>query len=611
MKDSPIIRFADCHFDFFPDGSVHVRNSGRVGASPRRLTDRLEHWAALRPDRAFLARRVDSGWREVTYASALDAVRRIGQALLDRDLAPSRPVMILSGNSIEHALLSLACLHVGVPYVPVSTAYSLLSSDFARLRDIVRSVSPGLVFADDGPSYEAAIRACIAADVEVVVLHGGVGRPATPYSELLAAVPTAAVQAAAAAVGPNSVAKLLFTSGSTGDPKGVISTQGTICSMLHAISICYPVLDEEPPVLVDWMPWNHVFGGTISFGLALYNGGTLFIDDGKPVPASIETTVRNLREVAPTIYSSVPKAFEELLPWLRKDAVLRERFFSRVRFFQCSGASISPAVCREFDQLAIDTIGKPIPWAVVLGSTEAGPMLAGLHTSGLPAGYVGLPVPGATLKLTPVDGKLEARIRSPYVTPGYWRRQDLSRASFDEEGFYRTGDAVTWIDEQNPGRGLRYDGRIAEDFKVRTGTWIRVGLLRDQLLKQLAPEIRDVVVAGENRNYVAVLAIPATPGMAEDEAFRTRLLAKLADLSARATGSSNRVLRLTFLTKALSIDAGELTEKGAISQRGILRTHASLIEDLYSDLPSDQVLSVHALPAPAPENGPTLDVFSP
>jgi feruloyl-CoA synthase len=537
-----------------------------------------------------LARRSEAGWREVTYADALDAARRIGQALLDRGLGQSRPVLILSGNGIEHALLSLACLHVGVPFVPLATAYSLLSSDHVRLREIVALVQPALVFADDGPRYAAAIRDCIAAGTEVVLVHGESSLAATPFRELLATAPGSDVEVAAAAVRPDTVAKLLFTSGTTGFPKGVISTHRTICSTLQALLMCYPVLADEPPVLVDWMPWNHIFGGTVNFGLALYNGGSFYIDDGKPLPGSIETTIRNLREVAPVIYSSVPKAFEELVPWLRKDAELRNRFFSRAQLFQYSGARIPQNVCDAFDELALQTIGKRIPFVGAFGSTEAGFMLADQHARGSSSGRVGLPVPSVTLKLARVDGKLEARVKSPYVTPGYWKREDLTATAFDEEGFFCTGDALNWVDEDDLKQGLRYDGRIAEDFKLATGIWVRVGLLRDHLLKHLAPEVRDIAIVGENRNYIAVLAIPSSPKIAKSKAARSRVLAKLTALAERATGSSQRVLRLSFLTRPLSIDAGEVTEKGSISQRGIVRGHPDLVEELYADKPADNIL---------------------
>jgi feruloyl-CoA synthase len=590
MRATPVTLFPDCDFCLSADGNVRISNSGHIGDFSSRVTERLEHWAATTPNRLFLARRTEAGWREVSYADALVAARRIGQALLDRGLCRGRPVLILSGNGIEHALLSLACLHVGVPFVPLSMAYSLLSPDHVRLRDIVALVQPALVFADDGSRYAGAIRDCIAADTEVVLVHGESGRAATPFHKLLATAPCSDVEVAAASIRPDTVAKLLFTSGSTGFPKGVISTQRMICGTLQTLLACYPVLAAEPPVLVDWMPWNHIFGGTINFGLAMYNGGTFYIDEGKPLPGLIETTIRNLREVAPVIYSSVPKAFEELVPWLRKDAELRNRFFSRVQLFQYSGASIPQHVCDAFDKLALEAVGERIPWVGWFGSTEAGPMLADQHARGRSAGRVGLPVPGVTLKLARVDGKLEARIKSPYVTPGYWKRDDLTSAAFDAEGFFCTGDALNWVDEHDPKQGLHYDGRIAEDFKLASGTWVRVGLLRDHLLKHLAPEVRDVVIVGENRHYIAVLAVPSTPEIAQSEAARARVLAKLTALAKQATGSSQRVLRLLFLTRSLSIDAGELTEKGSISQRGIVRRHADLVEELYADKLADTIL---------------------
>jgi feruloyl-CoA synthase len=590
MGARPVTLFPDCAFCLSADGNARINNSGHIGAFSSRVTERLEHWAATTPNRLFLARRTEAGWREVTYADALVAARRIGQALLDRGLCRSRPVLILSGNGIEHGLLSLACLHVGVPFVPLSTAYSLLSSDHMRLRDIVALVQPALVFADDGSRYAGAIRDCIAADTEVVLVHGESSWAATRFRELLATAPCRDVDIAAAAIRPDTVAKLLFTSGSTGFPKAVVSTQRTICSTLQTLLACYPVLADQPPVLVDWMPWSHVFGGTVNFGLALYNGGTFYIDDGKPLPGLIETTIRNLREVAPVIYSTVPKAFEELVPWLRKDAELRNRFFSRVQLFQYSGASVPQHVCDAFDELALEAIGKRIPWVGWFGSTEAGPMLADQHAQGSATGRVGLPVPGVTLKLARVDGKLEARIKSPYVTPGYWKREDLTSTAFDEEGFYCTGDALNWVDKHDPKQGLRYDGRIAEDFKLATGIWVRVGLLRSHLLKHLAPEVRDVVIVGENRHYIAVLAVPSAPEVAESEAARVRVLGKLTALATLATGSSQRVLRLSFLTRPLSIDAGELTEKGSISQRGIVRRYPDLVEELYAEKPADNIL---------------------
>jgi feruloyl-CoA synthase len=322
----------------------------------------------------------------------------------------------------------------------------------------------------------------------------------------------------------------------------------------------------------------------------LYNGGTFYIDDGKPLPGQIEKTARNLKDIAPSLYSNVPKGYEELLPWLRRDRVMRQNFFSRVRVLQYSGASIAQSLCDGFDELAFETVGKRIPWVTLFGSTEAGLIAAHRHTSDAASGSAGLPAPGVTLKLAPVDGKMEVRVKSPSVTPGYWRRDDLTSQAFDEEGFFRTGDALDWIDPADRQRGLRYDGRIAEDFKLASGTWVRVGLLRAHLMKHLAPELRDVVIAGENRDYIAVLGIPSSPDIVGDDAARARLRAKLTKLATEARGGAQRVLRFAFLAKRLSIDTGELTDKGAISQRTILRRYGALIEQLYAENPPGDVI---------------------
>jgi feruloyl-CoA synthase len=595
MRIRPVPMYLlDARFEPRPDGSLLVRRPEPLGPYPSHLTERLEHWAARAPDRVFLARRAGESWRRVSYAQALEAACAIGQALLDRGLSLTRPVLILSGNGIEHGVLSLACLHVGVPFVPVSTAYSLIATDFARLRDIAALVRPGLIFADDGSRYAAAIRACAPEDAEVVIARGDPGVSATPFEALLATTPTSAIKSAAGAVHSGTVAKLLFTSGSTGVPKAVINTHGMLCSTGQIGRTVFPALAEEPPVLVDWLPWNHVLGGNVDFSLTLFNGGTLYIDDGQPVPGRIDETVRTLREVAPLFYFSVPKGYEELVPWLRRDRALRESFFSRVRMLFYSGASIAQPVCDAIDELAMATVGERIQWVTMLGSTEAGPISLYWHSQVAPAGKVGLPVPGVTLKLTPTDGTLEARVRSPSVTPGYWRRDDLTSGVFDEEGFLRTGDALDWIDAGNRQRGFRYNGRIAEDFKLATGTWVRVGPLRTHLLKHLAPEVRDVVIAGENRNYVAALALASAPSLAEDREVRARLRARLASLAAEATGSARRVLRFAFLdAKQVSLDAGDRTDKGTLSQRNILRNHAPLIEELYADVPPEHVISLN------------------
>jgi feruloyl-CoA synthase len=586
------IHLHDAEFKSHPDRSLLVRNPEPLQSYSDRLTERLELWATRTPDRPFLASRSGKGWRTVPYAEALAAARGIGQALLDRGLSAERPVLILSGNGIDHALLSLACLHVGVPFTPVSTAYSLISRDFARLRSIVGLMRPGLVFADNGDRYAAALRACISEDTDLLISQGNPGRPAVLFDALLATTATCAVDSAVTAVHGDTFAEILFTSGSTGAPKGVIRTQRNLFTSVAALLTCYPAFVEDPPVMVDWLPWSHFFGGTISFGLALFSGGTFYIDDGRPLPGQIEETVRNLREVAPLLYSSVPKGYEELVPWLRRDRALRKNFFSRVRVLQYSGASLSQHVRDAFDELALDAVGECIQWVPLFGSTEVGATtLCRDADAGRPGG-IGLPVPGVTLKLVPSDGQLELRVQSPCVTPGYWRRHDLTSAAFDEDGFFRTGDALDWVDVAHPQIGFRYRGRVAEDFKLATGTWVRVGALRSHLLKQLAPEVCDVVIAGENRNYIAVLAVPAAPDRVDDDRVLEKLRAKLTAMAQQASGSAERVLRLAFLTGKLSIDSGDVTDKGVLNQRNILRHHSALVEQMYADAPGAHVICV-------------------
>jgi feruloyl-CoA synthase len=586
------VHLHDAEFVFYPDGSLLIRNPEPLQSDCGRLTERLELWAARAPDRPFLASRCGQGWRKVTYAEARAAARSIAQALLDRGLSADRHVLILSGNGIDHALLSLACLHVGVPFTPVSTAYSLISGDFARLRSIVELVRPGLVFADDGDRYAAALRACISEDIDLLISQGNPGRPAVLFDALLATTATCAVDSAATAVHPETLAKILFTSGSTGTPKGVISTQRNLFTNVATLLTCYPAFAEEAPVMVDWLPWNHVFGGTISFGLALFSGGTFYIDDGRPLPGQIEETVRNLREVAPLLYSSVPKGYEELVPWLRRDRALRKNFFSRVRVLQYSGASLNQHVRDAFDELALDAVGERIQWVPVFGSTEAGMTMLCRDADVGRTGGIGLPVPGVTLKLASRDGQLELRVQSPCVTPGYWRRPDLTSGAFDEDGLFKTGDALDWVDVARPQMGFRYGGRLAEDFKLATGTWVRVSALRSNLLQQLAPEVRDVVIAGENRNYIAVLAVPADPDRVDDDRLREELRAKLTAMAQQASGSALRVLRLMFLKEKLSFDAGDVTDKGVLNQRNILRRHSALVEQLYEDAPCAHVICV-------------------
>jgi feruloyl-CoA synthase len=590
-------------FSELSDGTILARNPEPLGPYPDRLTERLEHWARVAPDRLYLARRENGGdWRRVTYAEAHRDVRAIGAALVARGLSPERPIAILSGNSIEHALLALAALHVGVPFTAVSVPYSLVSTDFGKLKHIVGLIEPGMVFVDDGALYAKAIAAAVPESAELVVLGNPTNdRPSTPFESLLAGEPHG-VDEAAARVRPDTVAKLLFTSGSTGVPKGVINTQRMLCSNQQMIAQCFPFLVEEPPVLVDWTPWNHTFGGNHDFGLILYNGGTLYIDDGKPTPALIGESIRNLREISPTFYLNVPKGFEELVKYLKREPDLREKFFARVRMLFYAGAALTQHVWDELDSLAMQTIGATIQKMAGFGSTETAPFALICRPDCAHAGVVGLPAPGVEIKLAPVADKMEARIRGPNVTPGYWKMPAQTDAAFDEDGFYKFGDAFRWVDPARRELGFAFDGRITEDFKLATGTWVSVGPMRGRVLAALAPYAHDAVIAGINRDYVAVMIVPdlthcrALCGGAEEPHDHPALLAafreRLAVLAGQGTGSASRVARAMILREPPNIDAGEITDKGSLNQRAVLARRAALVDDLYADPPPPHVIEL-------------------
>jgi feruloyl-CoA synthase len=582
-----------------PDGTMRARSPHPLGEYSARLTERLEHWAERAPERTFLAERdSEGGWRRLTYATTLAGVRRIGQALLDRGLSAARPLAILSGNDLEHALLALAAQHVGVPYAPISPAYSLVSKDFGKLHFIVDLLTPGLIFAACGAAYRAAIAAAVPAKTEVAVTADSpAGRPVTPFADLLATAPTSAVEAAAAQVGPDTIGKFLLTSGSTGMPKAVINTERMLCSNQAMIATMLAFLQDQPPVMVDWLPWHHTAGGNHNIGLILWNGGTLYIDDGRPTAAGIGATVRNLREVATTFYVNVPKGFEVLLPYLADDTELRERFFSRLRVMFYAGAHLSQHVWAALQRHALETTGERILMLTGLGATETAPFafMPGREVSR--AGEVGLPAPGIELKLVPLDeGRFDVRLKGPNVTPGYWRQDDLTAEAFDEEGFYRLGDALRFLDPGVPQKGFAFDGRIAEDFKLSTGTWVHVGALRRTVIARFAPLLRDAVIAGHDRDEVAALLVPdleacrrlcsdiaaADRELLRSASLRRLLQERLDSLARSATGSSNRVARALLLVEPLSLDAHEVTDKGSINQHAVLAHRAHLVEELYT-----------------------------
>ena len=498
------------HFTRRDDGSTVVRSTEALAPYPERITDRLLHWAAVAPDRTLVAKRHQGGdWRRVSYAEALQSARSIAQGLLDLGLSAERPIVILSDNDIEHLLLALGALLAGVPFAPISPAYSLVSQDYGKLRHIFGLLTPGLVFASSGSAYGKAIAATVPAETPVVLTEGRIdGRTTMSFESLRRTVPTDAVERAHAQIGPDTIAKFLFTSGSTKLPKGVINTQRMLCSNQQMILQCFPHLAEEPPVLVDWLPWNHTFGGNHNVGITLYNGGTLYIDEGKPTAALIGETLRNLREIAPTLYFNVPKGFEEIANALEVDAQLRETLLSKVKMFFFSGAGLSQPVWDKLERVAEAHCGERIKMLTGLGMTETAPFAICANAYQVKSGHIGLPAPGVELKLVPEGDKVEVRYRGPNVTPGYWRAPGQTAESFDDEGYYRSGDAVKPMDPAHPERGFAFDGRTAEDFKLSTGTFVSVGPLRAKVIAAGDPCVQDVVVAGINRDDIGVLLFP-------------------------------------------------------------------------------------------------------
>jgi feruloyl-CoA synthase len=551
------------------DGCIILRSPHPLGPFPQKMTERLEHWATKAPERVFLAQREGSGWRTLTYRQARERARRVGQFLLTRKLSAEHPLMVLSGNDIEHALLHLGAMYIGVPYAPISPAYSLLSTDFGKLRHICKLMTPGFVFASNRAAFEKAIEAAVPRDVEVLF-------------ELQEPQATNAVDEAHRRVGPDTIAKFLFTSGSTGVPKAVINTQRMWCSNQAMIATMFAFFRDEPPVIVDWAPWHHTAAGNHDLGLVLYNGGSYYIDEGRPMPGAIETTVRNLREIAPNWYFNVPKGYEALLPYLRNDPELRKNFFSRLRVLWFAAAALPQHVFDEMKALAFETTGGTIAFLTGLGSTETAPYAMGRMWETEDATNMGLPPPGEEMKLVPMEQKYEGRLRGPNITPGYWRESELTAQAFDEEGYYRLGDSFVLADPADPGKGLLFRGRLSEDFKLSTGTWVNVGPLRARFIEHFAPLVRDVVITGEGRNEVGALVFLS--GKADNE----ELKARLASLS--STGSSNRIARAMVLEEPPSLDAGEMTDKGSINQRAVLQRRKDLVDELYRDPPSQKVL---------------------
>ena len=590
------------------NGTIYLHPREALADYPVRITDRLHHWAAHAPDRVFVAERTAAGgWRTMSYAQMLATSRRIASALIARGLSAERPLVILSGNSIDHIAMAFGAFYAGIPFCPVSTAYSLVSRDYGKLAHVIGLMTPGLVFVDDATKFAHALNTTVSSATEIVATRGEVdGRAVTLLADLLQTPEHPRLDAIHEAIGPDTIAKFLLTSGSTGKPKAVVNTQRMICSNQVMLRETLAFLKDEPPVIVDWLPWNHTFGGNHNIGLTLFNGGSMYLDQGKPMPGGIEETVRNLREISPTVYFNVPKGYESLLPYFRRDAALRKKFFARLQAMFFSGASLPPHIWTELDEIAVGETGKRVPMLTGLGATETSPFFMSVTPQSSRSGHVGLPVSGNITKLIPNNGKLEVRSKGPNVMPGYWRDPVLTAAAFDEEGFYKFGDALKPVNPQDFNDGFDFDGRISEDFKLGSGTWVSVGPLRARFVAACAPLVRDAVIAGLDRDELAALVIldldgcrAVNPALAAGDlkaaasdtkvrdAFRDRLKA----FAAQSTGSSTRIARAILLDTPLSIDLGEVTDKGSVNQRAVLEHRAETVDEAYANPQTARVMT--------------------
>ncbi len=582
------------------DGSTVLASRHPLGEIEPSITAVLRRRAAEHPDRVLAAQRdPEDHWTALSYGEAERRSRALAAAFRHLGLGPDRPLMILSGNSLEHLLVSLGAYAAQVPVMPISVAYSLMSSDHARIKAIAELTEPGLVFADDAVPFAAAIDA-LASTVGRVLVARGERERALRLDDLLASDPTGAGGESGGGPGPDTVAKLLFTSGSTGVPKGVVNTHRMLCANQAMLQAIWPFLADEPPIMVDWLPWSHTFGANHNLNLALFNGGTIYIDDGKPAPALFRRTVAALTDVPPTLYFNVPAGYALLAPALENDAQLAERFFSRLRFMFYAAAALPDALATRLRTVAAEHADHEVPLTSSWGTTETAPCATSMHYLGAPTGCIGVPIPGCTIKLAPVGDRLEIRVKGPNVTPGYFRRPDLTEAAFDGDGFYRSGDAVRVIDAQDANEGVLFDGRIAENFKLLTGTWVAAGALRTRLISA-AGVLTDAVICGQDAEYVAAMAWinqaearrltgAAADVALDDPTLRAHLAQALLSLNAQA-GSASRIERLLLLAQPPSLDAGEVTDKGYLNQRRTLECRAADVARLYAEPVAPAVIS--------------------
>ncbi|MDE0176681.1 MAG: feruloyl-CoA synthase [Defluviicoccus sp.] len=593
------------------DGGWLLRQPVPLGAVPDHLIGVLRDRAAGAPERIFLAERDGAGgWRTLDYRTAAAKSAAIGQALIDRGHGPDRPVAILSDNSIDFGLLQLGCMHVSVPVMPVSPAYSLMSRDFAKLKGVIAHHDPSAVFVDDPGPFAAALEAL---DLDGRMLLTSDGADGTESLAEWAETPaTDALEARLAGVGPDTVAKILLTSGSTGLPKGVINTQRMLCANQVQTIHAYPFLLERPPVICDWLPWNHTFGGNFCFNMTLFHGGTFWLDEGKPAPGLFEKTLANLRQVKPTLYLNVPRGYDVLVRALEADAGLRDRLLGDLDVLFFAGAALPQSLREKLDALSVAARGARTPIVTSLGSTETAPAGTYMTWDSDAWGNIGVPLPGVEMKLAPNGDKLEARFRGPTVSPGYWGSPDLTAKAFDADGYFRIGDAVKFLDPGDPAQGLVFDGRVTENFKLLSGTWVAVGTLRLAVISAAAPVLQDAAITGHDRDEIGLIGFPSLPGcralcpdLADDATLadviarpeiRERLRAGLAQHNAENRGSSTRIARALLTAEPPAIDAGEITDKGYINQRAVLARRAAEVDRLHADPPDPDLIDLTGRP---------------
>ena len=590
-----------------PDGAIILKSRVALEAADRCVGDWLDKWARETPDVIFLAERAsaEAPWTTVTYGEALRKVRGAAAWILAQGLSAQRPLAILSDNSIDHALFALAAMHAGVPAASISPAYSLMSKDFDKLKSMIALIEPGAIYVASTKQFAPALAAIAPLHEAVIVTGEANSADALPFRVVAAALPGEAVDAAFAAITPDTIAKFLFTSGSTGTPKAVINTHRMLTASQAAKAQVWPFLERDKPVILDWLPWSHTFGANHNFNLVLRNGGTLYIDGGKPAPGLFTTSLANLRSVIPSIYFNVPRGFDMLIAALREDPALRQRFFSDVKVVFYAGAALPQNLWDALEKLSIDTIGRAIPMVSAWGSTETAPLATDCHFQAQRSGNIGVPVPGTELKLVPNGDKLEVRVRGPNVTPGYWKAPEQTASAFDADGFYMIGDAMAFADPERPELGLFFDGRVSEDFKLTSGTWVSVGTLRIAGIAALAPLAQDIVVTGHDADEVRFLVFPniaacrALAKLPDDatlaevlahDAIRAAVAQGLSHLKTKSGGGSSvHATRALLMAEPPSVDGGEITDKGYINQRAVLSRRAGELARLNANAPRDWI----------------------